>query len=108
VAATGWRALSVFIARTKRQRDCDEWVWDDFTLGSTQTITEVQWRGAYIPAMLGLGGPVIGFTLKIYPTNQTGFEPDVAHPPLVGYTLSDNAGETPADGWGRADVQLPL
>ncbi len=75
----------------------DEWVWDDFTLSSTRAITEVQWRGAYIPALLGLGGPVIGFTLKIYPTNQTGFEPDVDHPPLVDYTLSDNAGETAAD-----------
>jgi PKD repeat protein len=77
----------------------DEWVWDDFTLGSTQTITEVQWRGAYIPAMLGSGGPVIGFTLKFYPSNLTGFEPDVNNP-LVGYTLSNNAGETPADVLG--------
>ena len=56
----------------------DEWVWDDFTLSSTQAITEVQWRGGY---KFGHGGPVIGFTLKIYPTNQTGLEPDVAHAP---------------------------
>ena len=74
----------------------DEWVWDDFTLGSTQTITEVQWRGAYIPALLGSGGPVFGCTLKFYPSNLTGFEPDVNNS-LVGYTLSDNAGETAAD-----------
>jgi hypothetical protein len=75
----------------------DEWVWDDFTLGWTQTITEIQWRGGYI---YGLGGPVIGFTLKIYPTNQTGFEPDVAHPPLESYQLMGNAGETPAEVLG--------
>jgi hypothetical protein len=74
----------------------DEWVWDDFTLGSTQTITEVQWRGGY---KFGLGGPVIGFALKFYPSNLTGFEPDVNNP-LVDYTLSNNAGETPAEVLG--------
>jgi hypothetical protein len=74
----------------------DQWVWDDFTLGWTQTITEVRWRGGYDPARLGSGGPVVDFTLAIYPSNPTGVEPDVAHPPLVHYQLGGNAGETPA------------
>ena len=78
----------------------DQWAWDDFTLGWTQTITEVQWRGGYDPARLGSGGPVVDFTLAIYPTNLTGFEPDVAHPPLVHYQLGGNAGETPAEVLG--------
>ena len=75
----------------------DEWVWDDFRLDWPQAITEIQWRGGY---KFGSHSPVIGFTLKIYPTNQTGYEPDVAHPPLESYQLSDNAGETAADVLG--------
>ena len=78
----------------------DQWAWDDFTLGWTQTITEVQWRGGYDPARLGSGGPVVDFALAIYPSNPTGFEPDVAHPPLVHYQLGGNAGETAADMLG--------
>jgi hypothetical protein len=78
----------------------DQWAWDDFTLGWTQTITEVQWRGGYDPARLGSGGPVVDFTLAIYPSNAGGFEPDVSHPPLVHYQLGGNAGETPADVLG--------
>ena len=74
----------------------DQWAWDDFTLGRTQTITEVQWRGGYDPARLGSGGPVVDFALAIYPSNPAGFEPDVAHPPLVHYQLGGNAGETAA------------
>jgi hypothetical protein len=74
----------------------DQWAWDDFTLGRTQTITEIQWRGGYDPARLGSGGPVVDFTLAIYPSNPAGFEPDVAHPPLVHYQLGGNAGETAA------------
>jgi hypothetical protein len=76
----------------------DEWVWDDFTLGLTHAITEVQWRGGYDPN-LNPGGPVIGFKIKFYPTNLTGLEPDVNNP-LVSYTLNDNAGETPAQVLG--------
>ena len=78
----------------------DQWAWDDFTLGWTQPITEVQWRGGYDPAKLGSGGPVVDFTLAIYPTNLTGLEPDVAHPPLVHYQVGGNAGETPAEVLG--------
>lgn len=84
----------------------DQWVWDDFTLGWTQTITEVEWRGGYDPARLGSGGPVVGFTLAIYPTNLTGFEPDVAHPPLEEYQLGDNAGETAAGVLGGVQTYV--
>ena len=69
--------------------------------GRTHTITEVQWRGGYSPARLG--GPVVDFTLAIYPSIPAGTEPDVAHPPLVHYQVGGNAGETPVDVLG--DVQ---
>jgi hypothetical protein len=75
----------------------DQWAWDDFTLGQTQAVAQVQWRGGYDPARHGSGGPVFDFTLAIYPSNATGFEPDVAHPPLVHYQLGSNAGERPSD-----------
>jgi hypothetical protein len=78
----------------------DQWVWDDFTLGANQAISEVRWRGGYDPARLGSGGPVVDFTLAIYPSNPTGFEPDVAHPPLVHYQLGGNAAETAAEVLG--------
>ncbi len=74
----------------------DQWAWDDFTLGWSQTITEVQWRGGYDPAKLGSGGRVVDFTVAIYPSNLTGFEPDVTRPPLVDYQIGGNAGEAAA------------
>jgi hypothetical protein len=75
----------------------DQWVWDDFTLAWTQIITEVRWRGGYDPARRGSGGPVVDFTLAIYPSNAAGVEPDLAHPPLVDYQLGGNAGEAAAE-----------
>jgi hypothetical protein len=82
----------------------DQWAWDDFALGQTQTISEVRWRGGYDPARLGSGGPVVDFTLAIYPSNLTGSQPDVAHPPLVHYQFGGNAAETPADVSGGVQI----
>ena len=55
----------------------DQWVWDEFTLGWTQAITEVQWRGGYDPARLGSGGPVFDFTVAIYASIPSGLQPDL-------------------------------
>lgn len=79
--------------------DSDQFVWDSFVLPASQAITEVRWRGGYIYNG-SYGGHVTGFTLAIYPTNITGNEPDVVHPPLVTYTISGNAGETAAGSVG--------
>jgi hypothetical protein len=76
--------------------DYDTYVWDDFTLGSTQTISKVTWRGGYDPAMFGSDGPVVDFTVSIYASIPAGTQPDVVNPPLVEYHTGGNAGETQA------------
>ena len=75
--------------------DFDQYVWDNFTLQNTETITEIDWIGGYDPARLGGGGPVIDFEVSIYPSITAGTEPAVANPPLVQYFTGGNAGETP-------------
>ena len=91
--------------------DWDQWVWDSFILPSTQAITEIQWRGGFDPAYLGSGGPVINFTVAIYPSIAAGTEPAVAGPPLVEYETGGNAGQTLAGVFGGAtlyDYQFTL
>ena len=74
--------------------DFDQYVWDDFTLQSDRTITEIKWFGVYDPLRLGAGGPVLDFSVSIYPSIAVGTEPHVAGPPLVEYQTGGNAGET--------------
>ncbi len=74
--------------------DTDQWVWDNFTLSSTQAISEIRWSGGHDPARLGSGGPVVNFTLAIYASIPAGTEPDLSGPPLVRYEVGSNAGET--------------
>jgi hypothetical protein len=78
----------------------DRWAWDGFTLGSTQAIAEVQWRGGYDPVWFGSGGPVVDFIVDIYASIPSGFQPDLANPPLVHYEVGGNANETPAEVLG--------
>ena len=78
----------------------DQYAWDGFTLGWTQTITEVQWRGGYHPALLGSGGPVFDFTVDIYASIPGGSQPDIAHPPLVHYQVGGNASEAASEVLG--------
>ena len=78
----------------------DHYVWDNFTLDSAQTITEIQWRGGYDPARFGSGGPVVDFTVAIYRSIASGTEPDVVNPPLISYQAGGNAGETPVGEFG--------
>ena len=78
----------------------DEWVWDDFALGWTQSITEVRWRGGYDPTWGGTGGSVFDFTVEIYATDQTGTQPDLGQGPLVRHEVLGNANETPAEVLG--------
>ena len=75
----------------------DRSIWDNFMFETGQTITELRWLGGYDPARAGSGGPVLNFTVDIYPAIPTGSEPNTAVAPLVHYTVGDNAGEKPAD-----------
>lgn len=74
--------------------DFDQYIWDNFTLPSNATITEIDWFGVYDPLKFGQGGPVLDFSVSIYPSNISGTEPAVAGPPLVEYQTGGNAGET--------------
>lgn len=78
--------------------DWDIYSWDSFTLSSSHAITEVTWRGGLIYGG-GYGGPVVDFTVAIYPTSIAN-EPDVVNGPLVEYTVGDHAGETYAGTFG--------
>ncbi len=77
----------------------DEYVWDRFVLGYDADVDSVEWRGAYDPAYGG-NSPVVNFTVAIYASSVGGSEPDVAHPPLVEYENSGNAGEMYAGVFG--------
>jgi hypothetical protein len=72
----------------------DQYIWDNFTLQSDQTITEIDWFGVYDPLKYGAGGPVVDFRVAFYPSITAGTEPAVANPPLVEYQSGGNAGET--------------
>ena len=74
--------------------DFDQYIWDDFTLQSNETITEIQWYGGYDPLRNSMGGPVVDFTVALYPSIAAGTEPAVANPPLVTYQTGGNASET--------------
>jgi len=74
--------------------DFDQYIWDNFTLSANETIIQIDWIGGYDPTRLGLGGPVVDFTVAIYPSIAAGSEPAVANPPLVTYQTGDNASET--------------
>jgi len=77
----------------------DRYVWDDFTFQASQDITEISWVGGYDPTFFGSGGPVLDFTVAIYPTSAGGSQPDILNP-LVSYQTGGNAGETPAGSLG--------
>ena len=78
--------------------DNDQYVWDDFVLAQSRSITEIRWRGGFDPSHLGSGGPVLDFRVAIYASVAN--QPNVPNPPLVEYVTSDNAGETPAGTYG--------
>jgi hypothetical protein len=74
--------------------DSDQYVWDDFTIASNQSITDIQWYGGYDPTILFGAGAAVNFSVKIYPSIAAGTQPDVTNLPLVSYLTNNNAGET--------------
>jgi hypothetical protein len=76
--------------------DNDEYVWDNFTLSSNAMITGIVWYGVYDPLKFGKGGPVLDFSVSIYPSIPAGTEPAIAGAPLVTYQTGGNAGESAA------------
>ncbi|HNK64581.1 MAG TPA: hypothetical protein PKL78_12315 [Anaerolineales bacterium] len=74
--------------------DFDQYIWENFTLQTDQSINTVNWYGGYDPLKFGRGGAVTDFTVAIYPSIAAGSEPAVANPPLVEYQTGGNAGES--------------
>lgn len=81
--------------------DSDVFAYNDFTLPSTEAITEVRWRGGYAYAAY-YGTKAYNFTLTFLATNVTGFEPLIqdwpdpyGEPCLAQFIVGSNAGETP-------------
>ncbi len=86
--------------------DSDMYSWDDFTLATTQTITEVRWRGGY--ALGATYGKATDFRVSFFASNVTGFEPKIVAIPenesqeqaLINVHTNNNAGESFAGVFG--------
>lgn len=72
--------------------DYDEYVWDNFTLSSTRSISEIHWRGGYV----NVSAPITQFEVSIWKSIAAGSQPDIGFGPLVHYEFPGNAGQTPA------------
>jgi hypothetical protein len=88
--------------------DYDQYVWDNFTLVSSEAVTGFEWRGGYDPTHFGMGGPAVDFSVAIYSSIPAGTQPDVgnyaAQNPLVEYQAGGNAGETSAGTFGGVQM----
>jgi hypothetical protein len=91
--------------------DWDAFVWESFTLSSAQPVAEITWRGGYDPLKFGSGGPVVDFTVAIYPSIPGGSQPDLLNPPLLQQLTLGNADQTLAgefNGTTLYDYNLTL
>lgn len=85
--------------------DGDQYVYDGFSVNTTQKFNVITWRGGYTNYLSGAGkSPVFDFTIAIYASIAGGSQPDVIHAPLVQYQVGNNAGETPAGTVGGVDM----
>jgi hypothetical protein len=84
--------------------DYDAYVWDSFTLSSSQDIGEIAWRGGYDAAKARSGGKLIDFRVAIYGSRAANTQPDVVNGPLAEYRSGGRAGETPADPTARTKL----
>lgn len=82
--------------------DGDAYCWDGFSLGSSNAVTTLTWRGGYEYHPSGTGqSPVTRFSVAIYRSIAGNSQPDLgAGGRLVRYYTSGNAGETPAGSFG--------
>jgi hypothetical protein len=77
--------------------DGDTYSWDNFTLATSATLTEIRWRGGYAASY---STPVQGFDVSIWPSIAAGSQPDIIAGPLKTYNVTGNAGETAAGTFG--------
>jgi hypothetical protein len=77
--------------------DYDQYVWDDFTIQSTTSISEIHWTGAYDPVKFGAGGKVLDFSVAFYTSIASGSQPDLSTGKVVEYHTNGIANEIVAD-----------
>jgi hypothetical protein len=83
--------------------DYDQYAWDDFTLDTTETILEIQWRGGYDPERAMWAGKLSDFSISIWGDFYDG--PDIGAGPLILYDLDTGigtAGETFVGDFGSS------
>jgi List-Bact-rpt repeat protein/flagellar hook capping protein FlgD len=83
--------------------DADLYGYDSFTLGSSQAITEVRWRGGYQYG--GIYGRVWDFSITFYESAVNGTQPYCTNPQLpefylAHYPVGGTAGETFVGNFG--------
>lgn len=104
---SGGGVKSAWYAPGGQGMDGDQYVWDSFTLASSQAINEIRWQGFYAYASYGSpnipSAPVSDFTISIYPTSPyPGVnEPNIFAAPIVQYSTGGNAGQTLAGTLGN-------
>ena len=86
--------------------DYDQFVWDSFSVPTAQAVTQIRWRGGYLPEMAYWGGSILNFHVSIYEStpglSQPHLGPGYPGTPatLVAYDTGDRAGETSAGVFG--------
>lgn len=87
--------------------DSDLYAWDDFTLATTQTITEVRWRGGYAYGAY-YGGHAYDFKISFFDSTAGGIQPLITALPEDGdnevtiatFQTGNNASETAVGVFG--------
>ncbi len=70
---------------------------DSFRLATAATIREIRWRGTFSDS------EPVGFTVRIFDRVPTGI-PETTLPPLVTYSITGTAGQTPAGTFNGAPM----
>jgi Divergent InlB B-repeat domain len=90
--------------------DYDQYVWDSFSVTDAQAVTEIRWRGGYIPDWSYWAGQITNFRVCIYASlpglSQPILGPGYPHTPatLMAYDTGDKAGETSAGVFGGVEM----
>lgn len=90
--------------------DYDQFVWDSFTVATAQAITEIRWRGGYLPDRAYWGGDIVNFKVSIYAStpglSQPHLGPGYPGNPatLVAYDTGNEAGEASAGIFGGTEM----
>ena len=107
---TGTGALLTSSRYQPNGTDYDQFVWDSFSVPSAQALTEIRWRGGYLPEMAYWGGDILNFRVSIYEStpglSQPFLGPGYPGTPatLGAWDTGNKAGETSAGLFGGVEM----